>query len=128
MRAFYVTDGHHFPPRGVRGGGPGAASLPFKVLVDGAEEPLPPIASTDLQPGELLLHLLSGGGGYGSPLDREPERVLEDVLSQFISFERARDVYGVIFTGSEPDESLHIDAAATERHRAVLRTKEEALA
>lgn len=128
MRAFYVTDGHHFPPRGVRGGGPGAPSLPFKVLVDGAEEPLPPIASTDLQPGELLLHLLSGGGGYGSPLEREPERVREDVLAHFISFERARDVYGVVFDGSELDESLRVDAAATERQRAALRAREGALA
>jgi N-methylhydantoinase B len=128
MRAFYVTDGHHFPPRGVRGGGPGAASLPYKVLVDGTEEPLPPIASTDLQAGELLLHLLSGGGGYGSPLDREPERVRDDVLAQFISLERARDVYGVLFTGSKLDESLTIDEAATVRQRAMLQMKQEALA
>lgn len=120
MRAFYVTDGHHFPPRGVRGGGPGAPSLPYKVLVDGVEEPLPPIASTDLQPGELLLHLLSGGGGYGDPLLRETERVREDVLSQFISLERARDVYGVIFSGADLDESLAVDDLATDRQRAML--------
>ncbi len=120
MRAFYVTDGHHFPPRGVRGGGPGAPSLPYKVLVDGVEEPLPPIASTDLQPGELLLHLLSGCGGYGDPLLRETERVREDVLSQFISLERARDVYGVIFSGADLDESLAVDDLATDRQRAML--------
>jgi N-methylhydantoinase B len=125
MRAFYVTDGHHFPPRGVRGGGPGAPSLPFKVRVDGSEEPLPPIASTDLQPGELLLHLLSGGGGYGAALERETELVRADVLSQFISLERARDVYGVIFTGTGIDESLQVDSAATEQQRADLRSRQQ---
>jgi N-methylhydantoinase B/oxoprolinase/acetone carboxylase alpha subunit len=50
-----------------------------------------PIANTDLKPGELLLHLLRGGG-YGDPLEREPEQVREDVLSQSVVFERAWDV------------------------------------
>ncbi|MCC6313280.1 MAG: hydantoinase B/oxoprolinase family protein [Thermomicrobiales bacterium] len=126
MRAFYVTDGHHFPPRGARGGGPGAASIPLKMTTDGTEEPLPPISSADLQPGEILLHLLSGGGGYGDPLEREVERVRDDVLSQFVSLERARDVYGVLFEGSELDESLQVDRAATERQRTALRAHRQA--
>ncbi len=120
MRAFYVTDGHHFPPRGVRGGGAAASSLPFKLTVDGQEEPLPPIASTDLQAGEQLLHLLSGGGGYGDALEREVERVRDDVLSGFISFARARDVYGVVFGNAELNDGLAVDRSATERHRASL--------
>ena len=123
MRAFYVTDGHHFPPRGVRGGGPGAPSLPFKVGVDGVEEPLPPIASTDLAPGELLLHLLSGGGGYGDPLERETGRVRDDVLGSFVSLERARDVYGVLFNGSDLTDALAVDVEGTERQRARLRAR-----
>ena len=120
MRAFYVTDGHHFPPRGVRGGGDAAASLPFKLTADGQEAPLPPIASTDLLAGEQLLHLLSGGGGYGDPLEREVERVREDVLSGFISFARARDVYGVVFANTEVSDRLAVDWLATERQRASL--------
>jgi N-methylhydantoinase B len=91
------------------------------VGTDGAEEPLPPIASTDLQAGEILLHLLSGGGGYGDPLEREPERVRQDVLSQFISFERARDVYGVVFAGTELTDALVVDEAETARQREALR-------
>jgi N-methylhydantoinase B len=120
MRAFYVTDGHYFPPRGVRGGGDAASSLPFKLTADGQEEPLPPIASTDLQAGEQLLHLLSGGGGYGDPLEREVERVREDVLSGFISFERARDVYGVVFADTELSDALAVDVEGTRRRREEL--------
>ena len=59
-----------------------------------------------LEPGELLGHLLSGGGGYGDPREREPERVREDVLSRFVGFERAREVYGVVFEREILDDSL----------------------
>jgi N-methylhydantoinase B len=121
MRAFYVTDGCHFPPRGVRDGGDAAASLPFKVTTNGQEEELPPIASTDLHAGELLLHLLSGGGGYGDPLQREVERVRQDILSEFVTFERARDVYGVVFANTELSDALAVDTDATNRHRESLR-------
>ena len=53
-----------------------------------------------------------GGGGYGNPLEREPERVLKDYLNGFISRERAKDAYGVIIT-----DDRQIDLAATARLR-----------
>jgi N-methylhydantoinase B len=70
-----------------------------------------------LQPGELLGHLLSGGGGYGDPREREPERVREDVLMRFVSVERAREAYGVAFTTDALDDSLEIDWEETARLR-----------
>jgi N-methylhydantoinase B len=70
-----------------------------------------------LEPGELLGHLLSGGGGYGPPAEREPERVRDDVLARFVSFERARDVYRVAFTREVLDDSLEIDREQTARLR-----------
>jgi N-methylhydantoinase B len=117
MTAAYVTDGYHHPPRGTQGGGAAAPSVAFKVGVDGREEELHPIAQVDLEPGELLGHLLSGGGGYGDPRAREPERVREDVLARFVSIERARDVYGVAFTGAALDDSLAVDEEETARLR-----------
>ena len=102
MTAAYVTDGHHHPPRGTQGGGTAASSIAFKVRADGSEEELHPIAQVVLPPGELLGHLLSGGGGYGDPREREPERVREDVLARFVSFDRAREVYGVAFERDGP--------------------------
>jgi N-methylhydantoinase B len=121
MTAAYVTDGHHHPPRGTRGGGDGAPSIPFRVKTDGAEEPLRPISQEVIEPGELLGHLLSGGGGYGSPLEREPELVLDDVLSGFVSFERAREAYGVAFVREEADDSLELDREETKRLREARR-------
>jgi len=117
MIAAYVTDGYAFPPRGTRGGGDAAPSEPYLVRTDGGGEPLDPITQIELQPGELLGHRLSGGGGYGDPWEREPELVREDVLSRFISFERARTVYGVAFEREVLDDSLSVDAAETARLR-----------
>ena len=113
MTAAYVTDGYHHPPKGTQGGGQAAPSVAFKVAAGGDEEELEPIAQVVLSPGELLGHDLSGGGGYGSPLEREPERVREDVLARFISFERAREVYGVAFRAETLDDSIEIDPEAT---------------
>jgi N-methylhydantoinase B len=117
MTAAYVTDGYHHPPRGTQGGGIAAPSIPFKVTTHGVEEQLDPIAQVVLDPGELLGHLLSGGGGYGRPHDREPARVREDVLARFVSIERARDVYGVAFRGDVLDETLAVDEDETARLR-----------
>jgi len=117
MTAAYVTDGHHHPPRGTRGGGTAASSIAFKVDTDGSEEELHPIAQVELRPGELLGHLLSGGGGYGDARQREPARVREDVLAQFVGFERARDVYGVAFEREVLDDSLAVDEQETRRLR-----------
>jgi N-methylhydantoinase B len=121
MTAAYVTDGHFHPPRGTRGGGDAAPSLPFRVHPDGSEEPLRPISQEVIQPGELLGHALSGGGGYGDPFEREPELVREDVVARFVSFERAREVYGVVFAQEVLDNSLEVDQEATRRLRSLHR-------
>ena len=66
----------------------------------------------DVEGGERL-RALAQGGGYGSPLDREPARVLADVAERYVSPETARDVYGVVIAGSIDDDSLAVDATAT---------------
>jgi N-methylhydantoinase B len=60
----------------------------------------------------------AAGGGYGSPRERDPRRVLEDVLEGWETPERARDVYGVAFTGTIEADTLAVDTAATARLRA----------
>ena len=60
----------------------------------------------------------AGGGGYGSPFERAPERVLKEVERRWETVERARDVYGVVLTGSLENDDLAVDGEATEAARA----------
>jgi len=53
------------------------------------------------------------GAGYGDPLDREPERVLADIVAGKVSAEGARRDYGVVLRDSRPDR----DATIAERAR-----------
>lgn len=58
-----------------------------------------------------------GGGGYGDPREREPQRELHDVLEGWVSVEQAESIYGVSLRGSVEAGSLaairHTPAAPT---------------
>jgi N-methylhydantoinase B len=53
-----------------------------------------------------------GGGGWGDPLERDPEAVRADVLDDYVSVEAAKRDYGVVLTGDRA-----VDKAATEALR-----------
>lgn len=113
----YALEGQLNPPRGVREGGAGTASSAWiENLVDGEKSEAPAIASLDLVPGQRIISVTTGGGGFGDPLDRDPALVLDDLLEGRISAGAARDTYGVIVIDDE------VDAAATERERATRRS------
>jgi N-methylhydantoinase B len=57
----------------------------------------------------------NGGGGYGDPLARDPEKVLADVRAGLVSAESAREIYGVALAGDT------VDSTRTEQLRAVHR-------
>ena len=109
MCVAYVSDGNINPPRGTRGGLPGGRSDQRKRLADGRETQVPSCAEIWLEPGEMIISVSAGGGGYGDPHRRDPRRVIHDVREGWISAERARNVYGVALS---PDGEL--DAEATE--------------
>ena len=68
--------------------------------------------------GEDILYVgLSGGGGYGDPLDRDPQAVLHDVCENLTSVRDAGELYGVVFTAGDGA----IDAAATHARRSSIR-------
>ena len=94
LEAWFASDGTVNPPLGIRGGVPGGRSAQFKRGRDGRLDPVAPCGGVVLQPGETIVALCCGGGGYGDPHDRDPARVREDVAEGWISRERARDVYG----------------------------------
>jgi N-methylhydantoinase B len=60
---------------------------------------------------------LTGGGGYGDPLDRDPQAVADDVRERAVSPQVAREVYGVVSDASSGATA----AADTEELRRLLR-------
>ena len=68
----------------------------------------------------------SGGGGFGDPLERDPALVLEDVIDDYVSIERARKDYGVVIEAIDPENlQYEIDVEATEREREEIRAKRQ---
>ena len=97
-------------PWGVFGGLAGSPAE-YVLIRDGEERRLPAKGTIDLVAGDVVSYRTCGGGGYGPPEEREPSRVLRDVLEGKVSAERARDVYRVAVEGRE------LDVMATEELR-----------
>jgi N-methylhydantoinase B len=102
------------PARGIQGGSPGAAGA---VRTTGGKE-LHPKRQQRIDAAERVILSLPGGGGYGDPLEREPELVARDAENGLVSIERAREVYGVALTETSQHERYAVDAEATVRLRA----------
>ena len=73
---------------------------------------MPNLVNMQIRKDQRLRGRDSSGGGYGDPLTRDPLRVLTDVIEGYESLGKARDVYGVVFTGHIEDDSLQVDMAA----------------
>jgi N-methylhydantoinase B len=91
----YVSDGAVNGPKGVRGGQSGGKASQFRRARDGHLEDMPACAQVTVLPGETIVSISTGGGGYGDPLRRDPQAVRKDVEEGWISIDRARDVYGL---------------------------------
>lgn len=66
----------------------------------------------------------AGGGGFGDPLERDPERVLQDVIDDYVSVERAALDYGVVITPVDPEIcEYEVDAEATKKQRERIRAE-----
>ncbi|WP_255171167.1 hydantoinase B/oxoprolinase family protein [Natrononativus amylolyticus] len=121
------------PGWGIDGGKPGAKNGVVLDLVDDADADDDRVQvlvdNTDIYdddqlwvgmfrgefvPGDVISNRTGGGGGYGNPLERDPEAVREDVIDGYVSRETAREVYGVAITEDgdldrEETESLRAD-------------------
>lgn len=115
LEIIYTSDGTYNAPRGVRGGLDGACAQQFKRSEDGSLTPLPNFTQLKLVPGETVVSMCTGGGGYGPPHERDPLLVAKDVSEGWVSAERARDVYRVAIAA---DGS--VDEAATGLLRGAL--------
>jgi N-methylhydantoinase B len=103
-----------YPAWGVNGGQAGLTAGNFLKLP----------GETNFKPVNVIRHMVpaatkaiiatAGGGGWGNPLQRNPEDVRRDVIEGYVSVEAARESYGVVL---DP-QTLAIDPAETERLRA----------
>ncbi len=93
-------------PYGLFGGLPGTPSWNFINPGPGQTVlPVCPFASVPMKRDDIFLHIQAGAGGYGDPLEREPGKVLLDVVNELITASYAADVYGVIVANGAVDEA-----------------------
>ena len=98
-----LADRDKVGPWGAFGGHAGRIAEYVHVR-DGVETRLSSKTTLDLVPGDVISVRTCGGGGYGPPEERDPERVLRDVLEGKVSAERARDVYRVAIADRRLDD------------------------
>jgi N-methylhydantoinase B len=65
----------------------------YVLIRAGVETRLGAKTTLEVEPGDTISYRTCGGGGYGPPEERDPERVARDVREGKISAERAREVY-----------------------------------
>ena len=107
-----LSERQRFAPYGLFGGKSGV--LARTVINPGpGERVVHGKASVDFAYGDVISFQQSGAGGYGPPFERDPSRVLEDVLEGYVSIETARREYGVVI---DP-VTMTVDGPATERAR-----------
>ena len=117
----YVV-GMRYPMPGICGGENGS---PNEMIIRyGSDDPFRVEHTAEWVPiaaGQRIMYDYGGGGGWGNPLDRDPEADLDDVLDEYVSIEGARRDYGVVLTGSLEDLTLEIDHEATQAERTARR-------
>jgi N-methylhydantoinase B len=117
----YVV-GMKYPMPGICGGENGSPNE--MILRYGSDDPYRVAHTADWVPlaaGERVMFNYGGGGGWGDPLDRDPQAVLDDVIDEYVSVEGAERDYGVVLTGSLEALTLAIDDGATEQLRRTRR-------
>ncbi|NBS23963.1 MAG: hydantoinase B/oxoprolinase family protein [Altererythrobacter sp.] len=106
------------PPWGVNGGHPGMRARKVLERADGTTEIVGnKVEDVPVKEGDLLHYITWGGGGWGDPLDRDPELVGLEIRQGLVTPEGAKH-YGVV-----ADENGVIDSAATEALRAEIKAK-----
>lgn len=121
--------------QGIFGGYPGAPSLlillegtkagefldqnkcPENLADLGGQARLLPYCDFEFKENDVLYMRLGSGGGYGDPLEREPQLVFNDVINGLVSRQAAQDIYGVVLD----EGSQEVNLTATQELRAVLR-------
>lgn len=113
----FRSDRHTSRPWGLAGGLPGQNSS-VAVLRGDQHLDVPPKFTRALRRGDVLHSVMQSGGGWGDPLDRDPEAVLTDVLDEKIDPARAECVYGVVLAANRSSIDLGATIALRGRRKA----------
>jgi N-methylhydantoinase B len=109
----FLADRQKYAPWGLAGGMPGKRAE-YMVIRDGEEIQTGSKATFIAREGDIVSVRTAGGGGYGKSFERDPQRVLRDVIESKVSVERAKSCYGVIVDLNTES----VDEAGTARCRA----------
>lgn len=109
---------------GIEGGLP---SVPHGVWLNKGTEDERYLGATfsnvPVQSGDAFTRPSAGGGGFGDPLERPIRDVLEDVIDQYVSVERAELDYGVVIREIDAElDQYEVDEQATATAREQIRT------
>ena len=118
----HEADRHEDIPWGVFGGKPGAGGrVEIRNVHTGEVSQEPAKFSGKLtRAGDVVSYFSPCGGGYGDPLERDPDKVLDDVLDGFITRQHARDDYGVVLEEVDDGYGWKLDLNETRRLRAQM--------
>lgn len=116
----HESDRHEDTPWGIFGGREGAVG---KLEITNArtgrhENAFAKFSGLRTEEGDVVSYFSPSGGGYGDPFERDPGRVLDDVLDGFIDATHAREAYGVVLRAVDDGYGWALDPAATEALRA----------
>jgi len=108
IQAIYASDGCVHPAAGARGGSAGGRGAQYKRERSGSLTAQGPMGPIHVGPGESIVAIGTGGGGYGAPYERSLERVKKDVAEGWITRDSAKRLYGVVF-----DDNAEMDIASS---------------
>lgn len=106
-------DRMRFRPWGIFGGYPARG---LKLIYNQGrpdEREIIRIHELAMKKGDTLTILMPGGGGYGNPLERDPEAVLRDVEIGYVSLKSAQEDYGVVIVDGKLDEKATAELRAS---------------
>lgn len=103
-------------PYGLYGGSAGAPGA-VSLRSGGAQREIGSKVTISVREGDEFSYVLPGGGGWGDPLERDPQAVLRDVRNEFVSASAARAQYGVAID----EETLTLDEEGTATLRGRMR-------
>lgn len=110
-------------PPGIFGGGRGWTS---RLIVNPGSENEKNLGTfavnVPVGPGEKLSFWSNGAGGYGDPLVRSTDRILEDIRDDYLTIPAAREQYGVVVIERDARRlDYDVDTAATDKLRGEMR-------